>query len=132
MLDEIADMTMEDEMDLASLGEKKRAIFVCTPVNDTSFNYLVSMMYMQAFQQLYDRAEREYGGRLPRHVRFIMDEFYNTPPPDRFDNVLSTCRSYNPVLVQLSCRTSDRSKLCLKKSGIADSTVRSVPLPRRQ
>ena len=85
-------------MDLASLGEKKRAIFVCTPVNDTSFNYLVSMMYMQAFQQLYDRAEREYGGRLPRHVRFIMDEFYNTPPPDRFDNVLSTCRSYN-----LSC-----------------------------
>ena len=55
----------------------------------------VSMMYMQAFQQLYDRAEREYGGRLPRHVRFIMDEFYNTPPPDRFDNVLSTCRSYN-------------------------------------
>ena len=98
MLDEIADMTMEDEMDLASLGEKKRAIFVCTPVNDTSFNYLVSMMYMQAFQQLYDRAEREYGGRLPRHVRFIMDEFYNTPPPDRFDNVLSTCRSYN-----LSC-----------------------------
>lgn len=49
MLDEIADMTMEDEMDLASLGEKKRAIFVCTPVNDTSFNYLVSMMYMQAF-----------------------------------------------------------------------------------
>ena len=98
MLDEIADMTMEDEMDLASLGEKKRAIFVCTPVNDTSFNYLVSMMYMQAFQQLYDRAERKYGGRLPRHVRFIMDEFYNTPPPDRFDNVLSTCRSYN-----LSC-----------------------------
>ena len=83
MLDEIADMTMEDEMDLASLGEKKRAIFVCTPVNDTSFNYLVSMMYMQAFQQLYDRAEREYGGRLPRHVRFIMDEFYNTPPPQK-------------------------------------------------
>lgn len=95
MLDEISDMTMEDEMDLASLGERKRAIFVCTPVNDTSFNYLVSMMYMQAFQQLYARAEQEHGGRLPRHVRFIMDEFYNTPPPDRFDNVLSTCRSYN-------------------------------------
>ena len=85
-------------MDLASLGERKRAIFICTPVNDTSFNYLVSMMYMQAFQQLYDRAEQKYGGRLPHHVRFIMDEFYNTPPPDRFDNVLSTCRSYN-----LSC-----------------------------
>lgn len=98
MLSEIADMTMEDEMDLASLGERKRAIFICTPVNDTSFNYLVSMMYMQAFQQLYDRAEQKYGGRLPHHVRFIMDEFYNTPPPDRFDNVLSTCRSYN-----LSC-----------------------------
>lgn len=98
MLSEIADMTMEDEMDLASLGERKRAIFICTPVNDTSFNYLVSMMYMQAFQQLYDRAEQKYSGRLPHHVRFIMDEFYNTPPPDRFDNVLSTCRSYN-----LSC-----------------------------
>lgn len=98
MIDEIRDMTMKDEMDLASLGERKRAIFVCTPVNDKTFNYMVSMMYMQAFQQLYDRADQKYGGSLPIHVRFLMDEFYNVPPPDAFDNVLSTCRSYN-----LSC-----------------------------
>ncbi len=54
LLEEIAEMTSTDEMDFASLGEHKRAIFICTPVNDKSFNYLVSMLYMQAFQQLYD------------------------------------------------------------------------------
>lgn len=95
LLDEIADMTSTDEMDFATLGERKRAIFICTPVNDTSYNYLVSMMYMQAFQQLYDCAEQKHSGTLPVHVRFLMDEFANVPVSDDFEHTLSTCRSYN-------------------------------------
>ncbi len=123
MLDEIADMTMEDEMDLASLGEKKRAIFVCTPVNDTSFNYLVSMMYMQAFQQLYDRAEREYGGRLPRHVRFIMDEFLQYTATGSFRQ----CVVYLPLLQSVLCSYSAGHRTAQdyvrKGMGIADGAV---------
>ena len=95
LLDEMQDITGTDEMDFASLGERKRAIFVITPVNDKSFNYLVSMMYMQAFQQLYDCAEQKHGGTLPVHVRFLMDEFANVPVSDDFEHTLSTCRSYN-------------------------------------
>lgn len=95
LIDEIADMTSTDEMDFASLGERKRAIFICTPVNDPSYNYLVSMMYMQAFQQLYDYADQKHGGTLPIHVRFLMDEFANVPVSDDFEHTLSTCRSYN-------------------------------------
>lgn len=95
LLEEIAEMTSTDEMDFASLGEHKRAIFICTPVNDKSFNYLVSMLYMQAFQQLYDCAERKHGGTLPVHVRFLMDEFANVPVSEDFEQTLSTCRSYN-------------------------------------
>lgn len=95
LLEEIAEMTSTDEMDFASLGEHKRVIFICTPVNDKSFNYLVSMLYMQAFQQLYDCAERKHGGTLPVHVRFLMDEFANVPVSEDFEQTLSTCRSYN-------------------------------------
>ena len=95
LLDEMQDITSTDEMDFASLGERKRAIFVITPVNDKSFNYLVSMMYMQAFQELYDCAEKKHGCRLPVHVRFLMDEFANVPLPEDFEQTLATCRKYN-------------------------------------
>ncbi len=95
LLDEMQDITGTDEMDFASLGERKRAIFVITPVNDKSFNYLVSMMYMQAFQELYDCAEKKHGGMLPVHVRFLMDEFANVPLPEDFEQTLATCRKYN-------------------------------------
>lgn len=95
MIDEISEMTAFDEMDFASLGERKRAIFIVTPVNDKSFNYLVSMMYLQAFQELYRCADQKYSGTLPIHVRFIMDEFANVPVPDDFEEILATCRSYN-------------------------------------
>jgi type IV secretion system protein VirD4 len=80
-------------MDLGSLGEKQRAIFCVIPDNDTSFNYLVGMLYSQAFQELYFKADKIYRGRLPVHVRFIMDEFANCALPDDFERVLSTCRS---------------------------------------
>lgn len=92
-LPEIAKMTSYDNLDLGSLGEKKKAIFCVIPDNDNSFNYLVGMLYTQAFQELYYRADHKYGGELPVPVHFLMDEFANTALPDSFERVLATMRS---------------------------------------
>lgn len=90
-----AAIMQEDEMDFGSLGERKRAIFCITPVNDGSMNYLVSMLFTQCFQELYLRADERYDGRLPVPVRVIQDEWANVPQPDSYPKVLATCRSYN-------------------------------------
>lgn len=90
-----AAMMQIDEMDFASLGERKRAIFCVIPVNDGSMNYLVSMLLTQCFQQLYLRADERYNGRLPMPVRVIQDEWANVAQPDSYPKVLATCRSYN-------------------------------------
>lgn len=88
-------MMQTDEMDFASLGERKRAIFCIIPVNDGSMNYLVSMLLTQCFQQLYLRSDERYNGRLPVPVRVIQDEWANVAQPDSYPKVLATCRSYN-------------------------------------
>lgn len=92
-LDSIAGMTSVDEMDLPSMGEKKVALFCKIPDNDTSFNFLVSMLYTQIFQQLFDIADNKYHGELPVRVHMVMDEFANVALPDDFDKILSTMRS---------------------------------------
>ncbi len=92
-LQSLASITQTDEMELWSLGEKKTAIFAVIPDNDSSFNFLVGMLYTQLFQQLYYQADIVHGGRLPVHVHFVMDEFANVALPDEFDKLLSTMRS---------------------------------------
>lgn len=92
-LDSLSGITQTDEMDLGSIGEKKTAVFAVIPDNDSSFNFIVGMLYTQLFQQLYYKADSEYGGRLPVHVHFVMDEFANVALPDEFDKLLSTMRS---------------------------------------
>ncbi len=92
-LPDVARITRCDDMDLQSMGERKRAIFCVIPDNDSSFNYLVGMLYTQAFQQLYYAADYKYGGALPVHVRIIADEFANVALPDEFERVHSTMRS---------------------------------------
>ncbi len=92
-LESLAGITQYDEMELNTVGEKKTAIFAVIPDNDSSFNFLVGMLYTQLFQQLYYQADIVHGGRLPVHVHFIMDEFANVALPDQFDQVLSTMRS---------------------------------------
>ncbi|MEG1426577.1 MAG: type IV secretory system conjugative DNA transfer family protein [Oscillospiraceae bacterium] len=92
-LESLAAITMTDEMNLASLGEKKVALFALIPDNDTSFNFLISILYTQLFQQLFYTADHKYGGVLPTHVHFIMDEFANVSLPDDFDKILSVMRS---------------------------------------
>ena len=80
-------------MELWSVGEKKTAVFAVIPDNDSSFNFLVGMLYTQLFQQLYYQADIVHGGRLPVHVHFVMDEFANVALPDEFDKLLATMRS---------------------------------------
>lgn len=92
-LPQIASITTQDELDLASLGEKKVALFAVIPDNDSSLNYIVGMMYTQLFQELYYSADRVHNGRLPVHVHCVMDEFANVALPDEFDKILATMRS---------------------------------------
>lgn len=92
-LESLSLLTMTDELELDTLGEKKTALFALIPDNDTSFNFIVSILYTQLFQQLFYTADHKYGGRLPVHVHFIMDEFANVSLPDDFDKILSVMRS---------------------------------------
>ena len=92
-LESLANIVKYDELDLPSLGEKKVALFALIPDNDTSFNFLVSILYTQLFQQLFYIADHKYGGSLPVHVHFVMDEFANVSLPDDFDKILSVMRS---------------------------------------
>jgi len=94
-LKSLANMTIADELELASLGEKKVALFALIPDNDSSFNFLVSILYTQLFQQLFYTADHKYNGSLPVHVHFVMDEFANVSLPDDFDKILSVMRSRN-------------------------------------
>lgn len=90
-LPEIARVTEKDEMFLNTIGNRKKAVFAIISDNDTSLNFIVSMLYSQAFQELYHEADRN-GGRLPVHVRVMMDEFANVALPENFEKVLATCR----------------------------------------
>ena len=94
-LSSVAALTATDELELASLGEKKVALFALIPDNDASFNFLVSLLYASTFQELFYSADRVHGGSLPVPVHFLMDEFANVSLPDDFDKLLATMRSRN-------------------------------------
>ena len=91
--EEMAHLTSRDDLSLGTLGDRKRVIFAVIPDEDTTFNYLVGLMYSQAFRELYHAADNKYGGRLPVPVRVLMDEFANVALPEDFERVLATCRS---------------------------------------
>ena len=92
-LDSLASMTQYDELFLQKVGEEKTALFAIIPDNDPSFNFLVSILYTQLFQHLFYIADYKYGGSLPVHVHFVMDEFANVSLPNDFEKILSTMRS---------------------------------------
>ena len=92
-LESLASLTSTDELELETLGEKKTALFALIPDNDTSFNFLVSILYTQLYQQLFYSADHIHGGSLPIPVHFLMDEFANVSLPDDFDKILSVMRS---------------------------------------
>lgn len=92
-LDSLASITQNDDLELWKLGEEKTALFAIIPDNDSSFNFIVGMLYTQLFQQLYYQADVVHNGRLPVHVHFVMDEFANVALPDEFEKLLATMRS---------------------------------------
>ena len=92
-LSSLASLVQTDEMELKEIGKKKTAIFAVIPDNDSSFNFIIGMLYTQLFQELYYCADFENNGCLPENVHFVMDEFANVALPDEFDKLLSTMRS---------------------------------------
>lgn len=92
-LDSIASITSVDELELEKMGERKSVLFAVIPDNDSTFNFLIGMLYTQLFQTLYYQADIIHGGELPIPVHFLMDEFANVALPDEFDKLLSTMRS---------------------------------------
>ena len=95
-LPEIQRITSRDEMELGKLGERKQAIFCIIPdSNDVSLNFLVGMLYSQAFQELYFQADKVHGGSLPIPVRLMFDEFANVSLPDGYARLQATMRSRN-------------------------------------
>lgn len=113
-IDEIANLTMTDEMELDRLGEEKIAVFAVIPDNHTSYNFLVSILYTQIFQNAFYRADNNYRGALPIPVHFLMDEFANVALPDDFDKILSVMRSRN-VFVSIILQNLSQLKALFEK-----------------
>jgi len=89
----LRELTEDDELELDTLGDKKTALFVIISDTDDTFNFIVAIMYTQLFNLLCDKADDKYGGRLPVHVRFILDEFANIGQIPKFDKLIATIRS---------------------------------------
>lgn len=95
-LPEIQAITADDTMEIDKLGERKQAIYCIIPdSNDASLNFLVGMLYTQAFQELYFQADKVHGGALPMPVRLMFDEFANIALPDGYARLQATMRSRN-------------------------------------
>lgn len=92
-LPDVANLTHTDTLELDKIGDEKTALFVIIPSSDVTFNFLAAMMYTQLFDTLYDTANFKYGGRLPVHVRCLLDEFANIGTIPDFDKLLATMRS---------------------------------------
>ena len=126
-LESLAGLTATDELDLPSLGEKKVALFALIPDNDTSFNFLVSILYTQLFQQLFYLADHKYGGSLPVHCHFIMDEFGE---PSMF--VIDERRGNVEVLkkqIERAVKQHDSKLIIL---DVLTDVIRSLPLDEQE
>ena len=92
-IQEIRDATMYDELELDKLGDRKTALFLIMSDTDSTFNFLISMIYTQLFNLLCDKADDQYGGKLPVHVRCLIDECANIGQIPNFDKLIATIRS---------------------------------------
>ena len=92
-IQELRDLMKEDELELDTLGDRKTALFVIISDTDDTFNFVVSIMYSQLFNLLCDKADDIYGGRLPVHVRCLLDEFANIGLIPKFEKLIATIRS---------------------------------------
>ena len=112
-----------DEMELDKIGEEKIAIFAVIPDTHSSYNFLVSILYTQIFQNAFYRADNKFRGSLPIPVHFLMDEFANVALPDDFDKILSVMRSRN-VFVSIILQNLSQLKALFEKQW--ESIVRKL------
>lgn len=89
----VSELLSEDTLEMDTLGDEKTALFVILPDTDKTFNFISAIMYQQLFDTLFLKAENEYGGRLPFHVRFLLDEFANIGQIPSFETYIATMRS---------------------------------------
>lgn len=114
-LEDMRNLTFTDNIHLETLGDEKQALFIIIPSSDTTFNFLAAMMYTQLFDILYDRAINYYHGRLPVHVRFILDEFANCGKIPEFEKILATCRKFE-ISAQIILQNLSQLKRLYEKS----------------
>ena len=92
-IEELREITSCDELSLDTIGDKRTALFLIMSDTDASFNFLISLAYSQLFNLLCEKADDEYGGRLPVHVRCLIDEFANIGQIPNFEKLIATIRS---------------------------------------
>ena len=109
-----------DELELDTLGERKSALFVIISDTDDTFNFVAAIMYSQLFNLLCDKADNEYGGRLPIHVRCLLDEFANIGQIPKFDKLRATIRS-REISASIILQSQSQLKALYKDS--ADTIV---------
>lgn len=114
-LENVRNLTFTDNISLETMGDKKTVLFIVIPSTDTTYNFLAAMMYTQLFDTLYDRAINYYHGRLPVHVRFILDEFANVGKIPDFEKVLATCRKFE-ISAQIILQNISQLKRLYEKS----------------
>jgi type IV secretion system protein VirD4 len=117
---ELRDLMSYDELELDMLGDRKSALFVIISDTDDTFNFVVSIMYTQLFNLLCDRADDVYGGRLPVHVRCLLDEFANIGQIPKFDKLIATIRS-REISASIILQSQSQLKAIYKDS--ADTIV---------
>ena len=115
-----------DELELDTLGDSKTALFVIISDTDSTFNFVAALMYSQLFNLLCDKADDFYGGRLPVHVRLILDEFANIGQIPNFDKLIATIRSRE---ISASIILQSQSQLKTIYKDAADTIVGTATAP---
>lgn len=126
-LEKVRNLTCIDNIELDTVGDRKTALFIIIPSTDNTYTFLAAMMYTQLFDSLYRRAISKFHGRLPYHVRFILDEFANTGKIPDFEKVLATCRKFE-ISAQIILQNLSQLKRLYEKSweeipGNCDTTI---------
>ena len=116
---ELRELMSYDEMELDTIGDRKTALFVIISDTDDTFNFVVAIMYSQLFNLLCDKADDVYNGRLPVHVRCLLDEFANIGQIPKFDKLIATIRSREISASIMPARTRPiRKEICLNKQDL--------------
>lgn len=126
-LEKVRNLTCMDNIELDTVGDRKTALFIIIPSTDNTYTFLAAMMYRQLFDSLYRRAISKYHGRLPYHVRFLLDEFANCGKIPDFEMIIATCRKFE-ISVQLILQNLSQLKRLYEKSweeipGNCDTTI---------